>query len=488
MAFSRPKVGAGNGGFNKYTGQQGGGMSSNTGGGGGADYFGQAGDKLGFGTRKQDDAANKMAGNGEAAYGETQGVLANMKKGDDDYLHTTSKAHNTYQSSLQDATEAWGNKNSQLQSDSESQGKDAHAAYTNTILPKMKDNMESAMTLKEAQDPNNKVASGVRDMYNTQAQGIQNQGVADYGVLAALGSQATQNTAGGGGVFTGGQMQAMQGANMGQAGQAMSNAQAYANKLKVQGISAGQEQSNWAYGKGQDAGQDYQNAIHNDVGQQAGFRQEQSGFNTGTFNATMAAPSDDYNFKVGQAGAAHGFNQQQGNQQIAATGQKYGVQNAALGMKANAAGAQNAGKMGMLASGVGAVGNAMGGMMGGGGGGGKNGQPGANGQNGSAGNTGGGTYEGPGSTGTGQANTESSNNGGVGGQNTSDQSTGGGNQFDGGSGNGMSTALYGGQQDYNGGQGGGVGSYVSSNSYQQQQAQQDPYGNQRRQPQRRAYA
>jgi len=59
-----------------------------------------------------------------------------------------------------------------------------------TLTQQAMGNAGQAMTLGQAQTANNAVEQGIQGMYNQQAQGITNQGLADYGDLAALGGQA----------------------------------------------------------------------------------------------------------------------------------------------------------------------------------------------------------------------------------------------------------------------------------------------------------
>ncbi len=81
-------------------------------------------------------------------------------------------------------------------------------------------------------------------IYNTQAQGVGKQGLADTGVLAALGAQATSQQFGQGGPMTGNQLASLQGQNMSQAGAAYAKAQQRMADLQQQGINANLSQRN----------------------------------------------------------------------------------------------------------------------------------------------------------------------------------------------------------------------------------------------------
>jgi hypothetical protein len=282
-----------------------------------------------------------------------------MKGSTDKYLSDYNSATGTYQNDQAATKKAY-----------QDQASDSSAAYSNEVLPRLtnvmnqrQSNANSAMSLADAQDPNNKVASATRDMYNQQAQGIQNQGLADYGVLAALGSQATGRTMGGyGGMVTGGQMQSLQNANLGQASGAFGTAQQNANNLKLQGIQQGQNQSNWAYGQGQQAIGDYsgsvrdyenannqKNAIQNMyTGQEAGIDTDAYGVRLGQAGVQRDASSGLAGLQNANANAS--LNRQQGFVNgVSATDQATAYANAQAAAAAQAA---KLGALGTIAGGV----------------------------------------------------------------------------------------------------------------------------------------
>jgi hypothetical protein len=144
-----------------------------------------------------------------------------------------------------------------LQNEANAQAADATNTYKGTILPNLKNQIDywnkessSALTLAEMQDPNNRVATAVRDMYNQQAQDENRQGLADVGILQAMGAQSLGQSIGTGGPMTGAQMQLLQAGNMAQAGQAYANTQRRIQALRDQGIEKGFERTDAAYQAG----------------------------------------------------------------------------------------------------------------------------------------------------------------------------------------------------------------------------------------------
>jgi len=341
----------------------------------GTDYFntvtGNGGEKLGFGPNKKQKAANdEMKASQATQQSKTKDIMGQQDKAANDYYDSMKGSTDKYVNDYNSATGAYQNDQAQTKKAYQDQASDSSAAYSNEVLPRLtnvmnqrKGNADAAMSLTDAQDPNNKVASATRDMYNQQAQGIQNQGLADYGVLAALGSQATGHTVGGyGGMMTGGQMQSLQNANMGQASGAFGHAQQNANNLKLQGIQKGQDQSNWAYGQGQQAIGDYsgsirdyegannqKNAIQNMyTGQEAGIDQDAYGVRLGQAGVARDAASGLAGLQNANADAS--LNRQQGFVNgVSATDQATAYANAQAAASAQAA---KLGALGTIAGGV----------------------------------------------------------------------------------------------------------------------------------------
>ncbi len=287
------------------------------------------------------DAA-RMQQTEEEQYGANKEFVRRLGESDQDYLGKQQGTVNKYQNDL-----------AGLRDQITDSQMDARNTYTNDIQPRMKGLMETAqqnasgsMSLQDAMDPNNKVALGtrnlynslgdtqrnayntegdyVRDLYNKQGGSVQDlyekqaanegrSGLADVGVLGALGAQ---NLAGqlGNVPMTGGQMQAMLGANMSQAGSAFANTQKRQQSLRdlgitgnldmqnqglsnltaaraaglgkqaglqTQGLDAGFNRSDKMYGLGQEAQDRYGRSVNNyesasdrQQGREAGYRNE----------------------------------------------------------------------------------------------------------------------------------------------------------------------------------------------------------------------
>lgn len=131
---------------------------------------------------------------------------------------------------------------------------------------------KSAMTLQDYMNPDNKVAQDTRALYERQAQGEQNRGYADYGVLASLGSQSAANSMSGMGPMSLGQQMAYIGQGQGQAGEAYAAAQRRVQGLRDQGLQAGFDQSDKMYQAGQGA-KDRQSRL---VGQSQGLNESRN--------------------------------------------------------------------------------------------------------------------------------------------------------------------------------------------------------------------
>lgn len=301
--------------------------------------------------------------------GQTEGVLGKMGESDTDYLNKVKDTTETYKTRQGQLAQDYGKEVHGLKDQWNKMADDAHETYTNSIQPQMKSIMEragtqagDAMTLKEAGDPNNSVQQAVRGMYENQAQGVNRTGLADVGVLQAMGTQATANQFGSGMPMTGGQLQALQGANLTQSGQAMANTQAQMQNLRTQGIQQGFDQSAAQYGRGQDAqnmamnaGNAYGNAVQQgqNVQQQAlagGHNLGQEEFGVGSqFNAM------NYGTDTGISNLAHGLNEAGNTRELGAIQDQFGGKAAVDTARMGAAGAAQAGMfqgLGGLAGGV----------------------------------------------------------------------------------------------------------------------------------------
>jgi hypothetical protein len=310
---------------------------------------------------------------------ETQGVLDQMKKDDSDYYNQSNDLWNQYQGDyLRQGIQDRANIN-KLKGQAESQATDAQKTYTNTIKPNMMNAMEDAkkqasqaMSLKDAGDPNNSVQTAVRAMYEKQAQGVGRQGLADSGVLSALGAQAMAGPMGNMGPMTGGQMQALQGANMGQAAQAYSRAQQRMDDLKQQGIDRGFSESAAQYDRGVGARERYSNTIKDvqnaqglNQSQQQGYRGEIGGFNQQLSQQQTAETDRNMGMRAGLNALQYGQKQGQQGRELGRIGDFYGGQQAGIAGRMAQSGAQSGGIMGAVGQiGGAAAGGYFGGPMG----------------------------------------------------------------------------------------------------------------------------
>jgi hypothetical protein len=178
-----------------------------------------------------------------------------------------------------------------VEKEANDQATDAQNNYSNLVQPKMKANMESAMSLADAQNPDNNVSRGWRK-----------QGIADYGVLAGMGAQATQQGMAGT-PMTSGQQAAMQGQNMAQAGNAY-----------WQNVNKGADETKWAYDAGQRALQNFniaegdaQNRFSNFRKERAGIREAASGRRTSRTQRRMDVGKGRYERSQGQGREDLGF-------------------------------------------------------------------------------------------------------------------------------------------------------------------------------------
>lgn len=192
--------------------------------------------------------------------------------------------------------------------------------YDTEINPRLKSQMDSrkvdagnAMSLKDAGDVNNSVHKGVRGLYDERGAGARKQGLADYGMLAALGSQATGNA---GGPMTGAQLQNIQAANNRQAGSAYNNALMRSQSLEDEGINRGFDESSRQYDRGVSANMAYDNSVQNyqQAGntfnaQAQGMRGEQAGYTGDMRNSSATEEAARSNNTQAVMGTQRGMQQ-----------------------------------------------------------------------------------------------------------------------------------------------------------------------------------
>lgn len=270
---------------------------------------------------------------------------------------------------------------------------DARQTYTTQIQPQLKNQMEraqgnagGAMSLQQAMDVNNPVATQTRGLYENQADNENRRNLASTGIMQAMGARSFSDSLAGAGPMTGGQLQALMAGNQAQASNQYMRDQLRTQNLRDTGLNMGFERSDKAYNQGVDAQDRYRRSIGDyeagqdrQLGRDAGFRSEQGGY-TG----------DMYNLGTSQTGLEHNVAGSQAARKEALLGRQYG--NTIAGANAIAAreAAAREKKMDMIGGGAGGLIKTLGGLGGGAagaaGGAGGNGNP----KNGARGGQGGG--------------------------------------------------------------------------------------------------
>lgn len=341
---------------------------------------------LGFSSRKENEAEDAAREATEAGYESTKGYLDKMATQEDAYYGDLYNRGISYRDARNKRMNDYANELDTLRGEVEGQAKRADETYSNTVLPELKNIMEraktdsaDAMSLKEAGDPNNAVQRAVRDLYDQQAQGVGKQGLADSGVLQAMGAQSIAGQLGSS-PMTGGQMASLFGASQSQAGQAYSRAQGQMQRLREQGLERGFSESDKQFQRGQQAHEryrqgvgDYEGAAGRREQMASGFRGEKRDLGREKYGTNLSAQDFDYGFTQGMADTQQGMKMGQLQRGMGAAQDYYGgLAGQAQGNLA-AAQANQSGKIGvwgnLAAAGVQAAGSAAGGGGGGGGGG-----------------------------------------------------------------------------------------------------------------------
>jgi hypothetical protein len=323
------------------------GMGGKSGALGKYDYLGKELDKSNpwLNSDKDRKAAEEEARQrAELLYQQTGAINKHLDEADKTYGDEFGTKSSYYLNQAKGLTDSYTSKINGLNDQAQRQANDATATYTNTIFPEMKNAMElqkqnaqGAMTLEEASDPNNKVQTAIRAMYDQLGQQVRQQGQQDFGVLSALGAQGAAQQFGAAGPMTAGQQGQIYARGQEQAGNAYSKAQQRMFDLQQQGINRGFDQNNFLYQQGEQARNDYgksvlglQDVEHNYESDQAAYRGEQSGYAGDILGANSAYNTDKYN--MGMLGADIGrqntyasdgrdlnsLNQLYGNEQTAA--------------------------------------------------------------------------------------------------------------------------------------------------------------------------
>lgn len=341
---------------------------------------------------------------GQQKYEKTQGINEQLGKADDDLYGDRKRTSDAYMGSMRGATGQYRSQIEDLMQGARSESEMANKTYTGTTQPKLVNMLEKdmaeaygpngAMSLQEAGDPNNKVASSVRGMFNTEGQaqqdifnqqGInaQNQGLAASGVLGALGAQNAASAFGSGGPMSVGQQQALFAASQGQAGQAFARAQQQMNNLRQQGIlantglrsqglSEGMRASDAQYQRGERAksrAKDSVTQINDEqdryLGQQARLRDERGRGAADLMGLDMGMAQTQKDLDDDLSGLGHSNKYKRGTRELGASNEYFGNQMGVLQGKSAIRNANQAGNAGMMSGLGGVAGTAIGSYFGG---------------------------------------------------------------------------------------------------------------------------
>jgi hypothetical protein len=214
-----------------------------------------------------------------------------------------------YESKYRDATQ-------NLYKKSESAEQFSDDQYKNIINKNLRQNVDQnrrnagqAMTLAEAGDVNNSIHRSVRGLYDERADQSRKTGTQDYGILAALGAQATGNAING--PMTAGQLQGLQSANLGRANTAYQRALQRAQDLEDQGIAQGFVQSDAQYKRGVGERQMWQDSVNNLNNQQINFDASQGALRNEQ-GAILSDQRGSYERQeANRSGNTHGMNDAQ---------------------------------------------------------------------------------------------------------------------------------------------------------------------------------
>ena len=263
-----------------------------------------------------------------------------------------------------------------LLKEAEGQATDARKVYQNSIQPAQKNNMEiaqrnamGAMTLADAQDPNNALQSGIRGYFNDQSQGAMRQGMQSAGVADAFAAQEAEMGNQSGAPQTGAQQQARYANATQQANRVRGNTMAKAAAIQDQGIQTAQAANDEMYNQGlraQDeaagAAADYQKGYLDFNDMMGGARGEQMGYSNDMLGSQLGQAESSYG--TNQATADRNFQTEQDalKNQLAAIQQKYGIQSGSKGAEASAYQGRAEGIGGLFNAAAGAAGKAAGSM------------------------------------------------------------------------------------------------------------------------------
>ncbi len=297
---------------------------------------------------KANDLSKEGERNAQQQYDDSQPILGRMNQADSDYQKQYGNNAQSYKAQRDPEIDRYLGRSEQLRTEASEQGKSAQSTYTNDIQPRMKANMESAMTLAEAGDPNNKVQTDVRAMYDKQGQAARTQGMQDFGVLSALGSQAAGQQFGAGTPMTAGMQGQIYAANQGQAGNAYAKAQQRMHDLQQQGIDRGFDESSKQYDRGQNATKDFIDAEGVYAQRGRDNRDELNSYDSDRFGVKMGQFGENRDMDMGFAGIGRDNSYAQGERDLGALGQKYGTQQSIITNRLSAEEARKRGEQDTL--------------------------------------------------------------------------------------------------------------------------------------------
>lgn len=317
---------------------------------------------LGMDRSKQKELGEESQRAGEEEIGARGGVLQGMNTADEEYAKKYGESldqYNREQDAYDNTIISTINRNQQQARD---QASNAQTVYTNDIQPRMKSSMEdaqreasSAMSLADAGNPNSAYQKQIRGMYDELGQGEMKQGIADFGVLSALGSQATQNTMGSGGPMTGAQLQLLGAQNQQQASGAYQAARRRMDALKQQGIERGFDESGKQYERGQMAKDryrqsigDYEGGLDRNIARQGRFRDEDVALGERLHGVESGVASRRFGGAAAKGSLQRGNVYNRSNRELSQLDAIYGNRQAGIANQIAEANAENAQKSGMI--------------------------------------------------------------------------------------------------------------------------------------------
>ena len=255
-------------------------------------------DTSGIGLGGAKDAIGQIGGLAQQQYDDMSGINNTLDEAGNNYVTGLKGATDTLINHTNATTGAYQGSQQGLSNQAATAGLELGAQNREqdnamgTLQTRAMANAGQAMSLADAGNVNNAVQTGTRNLYNAEganqrsnynnegagrnaayqaeganrrnayntegdtqegayeakAQGIGREGLAASGMLASLGGQAMAGQMGGASPMTGGQLAAMQGANMSRAGQAYGRAQQQMQGMRDQGMNRKMDQRNQGMG------------------------------------------------------------------------------------------------------------------------------------------------------------------------------------------------------------------------------------------------